>query len=314
MKPAARTLGRLLVSVAFLGGLALVVDPAQVVVRLRNLDGRWVAIALGLSVLQVAVSAWRWRYTARRLGIPLGARRALAEYYLGTFLNQVLPGGVVGDVSRAWRHARDGRAVQDSARGAVNAVLVERTSGQVVMTAVAAVSAAILLWGEWGASTLAWGMAGLMAAAWVAPRAWRRLRQVPALRALGEDVRTGLLSRDAFPVQMTSSLVVVATYLGVFLAGALAMGVAAPIPLLAPLVAPVLVTMLLPVSVAGWGIREAAAATLWSSVGLSPEEGVAVSVTYGLLVLASALPGAVVLIFSLRSRRDPGRRGDPSRS
>lgn len=311
MTPRARSAGRLLVSAALLALLAWVLDPREVAVRILDLHPGWVLVALSLSVAQMGVSAWRWRFTARLLGSPLPAGRALGEYYLAAFLNQVLPGGVLGDVSRAWRHARDGREPAQSTRGAVNAVLVERASGQVVMAAVAAVSAALLLPEGAGAWTAAAVGAGLLAAAWGAPRFWRRIRQVPALRAFGEDLRRGLLSRRAFPAQLMSSLLVVGSYLGVFLAGAAATGVSVPVLSLAPLVAPVLLTMLIPVSVAGWGLREAAAAALWSLVGLSPEEGVAVSVTYGLLVLVSTLPGAAILLFSLRAGKDPGRTGGP---
>ena len=51
-------------------------------------------------------------------------------FILPILLNQVLPGGVTGDVSRAWRHART-----DAPAGpAVRAVVLERLSGQVVMT------------------------------------------------------------------------------------------------------------------------------------------------------------------------------------
>ncbi|NNM34814.1 MAG: UPF0104 family protein, partial [Gemmatimonadetes bacterium] len=57
-----------------------------------------------------------------------------------------------------------------------------------------------------------------------------------------------------------------------------------------------------PISVAGWGLREGAAALLWSAAGLTTAEGVAVSVAYGLIVLLSTLPGLAVLLASLLRR------------
>lgn len=89
--------------------------------------------AMVVSVAQVVLSAWRWRYTARRLGLVLPMAVAVREYYLATFLNQVLPGGVMGDVNRAWRHSLDSGARLASA----HAVMIERLSGQLVMVAVA---------------------------------------------------------------------------------------------------------------------------------------------------------------------------------
>ena len=93
---------RVLLTVVLLLGLAWWFDLNSVVARLVAMRPGWVALALGLSVIQVAVLAWRWRFTARRLGVGLSFVEAWREYYLSIFLNQVLPGGVMGDVSRAW--------------------------------------------------------------------------------------------------------------------------------------------------------------------------------------------------------------------
>ena len=64
---------------------------------------RWIALALLISIAQVLLSAWRWRYTALRLETALGLRTAIGEYYLAMLVNQLLPGGVLGDAQRAWR-------------------------------------------------------------------------------------------------------------------------------------------------------------------------------------------------------------------
>jgi hypothetical protein len=57
----------------------------------------------------------------------------------------------------------------------------------------------------------------------------------------------------------------------------------------------VLLAMALPLSMAGWGLREGAAALLWAAAGLDVAQGVAISISYGLVVLLSTLPGAWVL-------------------
>lgn len=313
------------VSLGLLAALAWLLDPAAVAGRLAALDARWVAAALALSVLQVAASAWRWRFTLRRLGGDLPLSTAVSEYYLATFLNQLLPGGVAGDVTRAWRNARAGGGADRSGAGdgpgedspgpgrrAVSAVLLERASGQAAMALVALASAGVLAApaaGAWAWLLVAAVPGGVLL---VAPRVWRPFSRVPAVAAFARDARRGLLARDALPVQLVTSLGVVGSYLGVFLLGAAALGVETSPWRLAPLVAPVLLAMLLPVTVAGWGVRETAAAALWGAVGLGAADGVAISVTYGLLVLVSALPGGVILLASVSRRRDPGRRGGPS--
>jgi uncharacterized membrane protein YbhN (UPF0104 family) len=297
---------RFAVSAALLVLVARSVDVGAVLARLGELRPGWVALGLALSVGQIFVLAWRWVYTAERLGIALPLRTAVAEYYLGVLINQVLPGGITGDVSRAWRHA-GGEA---PARPVVTAVVLERASGQVLMTLAAVFSLLALPWAPgWLRLALAVALATWLA---LVARALVR-RPAPDMPAQGflPDARRALLLDGALAVQLSSAALVVASYIAVFLVAARAVGVGTPLAQLLPLVAPVLMTMLVPVTVAGWGIREAAAAALWGLVGLGPADGAAISVAYGLLVLASSLPGVLALILPPGGR---GRRGRPTRA
>ena len=94
---------RVAVSLGLLLALGWWLDVGALAARLAGMRPGWVALALAISLAQVAVLAWRWCYTARCLGVDLSFSAAWREYYLSIFLNQVLPGGVMGDVSRVWR-------------------------------------------------------------------------------------------------------------------------------------------------------------------------------------------------------------------
>lgn len=294
-------------SIALIGVLAYVLEPRDVLARLTDMDPVWVFFALLLSVAQVVGSAWRWRFTARRLDLELPMPRAVSEYYLATFLNQVLPGGVMGDVSRAWRHAREA-----DTRASVQSVAFERLSGLIVMSGVAAVSALMLLGDVSAGARIGLGLlvVGLVGwGLWAAGRARAR----PESSQLARDLRRALLEGVALPIQLSTSAAVVASYIAVFVMAGRAVQLDTPGLLLATLAGPVLMSMLVPVTIAGWGLREVAAAALWSAAGLTAADGVAVSVSYGLLVLVSSLPGAVVLGLTLLRNEGRGRRGDPSR-
>lgn len=288
---------RVAMSVTLLGVVSWMLDPRAVWARVGDLQAGWVAVALVLAVVQVVVSAGRWAFTAARLGVGLDGPVAIREYYRATFLNQVLPGGVLGDVSRAWRHGRAGDASFDAR--AAHAVVLERLSGQLVMTAVALVSLVALSARVEGPAR-AWLLGGPIgavigagAAAWLLlPRLARR----PAARRLLADAHRALIAGPAALVQLSTSLVVVATYLATWIAATRAVGIDTSTATLLPLVAPTLVTMLVPITVAGWGLREAGAAALWAMVGLTAVDGVAVSVAYGLLVLLGSLPGGVLFL------------------
>ncbi len=284
---------RVLISVAALGGLLWWLEPAAMLDAVGPLAPGWVLAGLAISVPQVFVSAWRWRLTAHRLGLDLSLGRAFREYYLATFLNQVLPGGVGGDLSRAWRHATDAADV----RGAWHAVLIERVSGQValiVLAVAALLSSPVLLHSATrfpAAPTLQ--LAGVIAAFGVAIAWYSR----PALTRLWRDLRHSMLARTVLPQQLLASFAVVASYIAVYFCSARAIGVPLPATALLPLIPMVLLAMALPLSVAGWGVREGAAAGLWLLAGLAPAQGMAISVAYGALVFVSSLPGAVMLVF-----------------
>ena len=285
---------RLAVSATLLLFLFQVFNGAEIAAHLAQLDLRWVLPALFLSVLQIMLLAWRWRFTAGRLGVGMPYRHALGEYYLGVFLNQVLPGGILGDVSRAWRHA----IVAARRRTAIHAVVLERVVVQSVMLAVSLAS--LLAIPVLRPDSLRWGWAvALTFAALVIGGAglWQRL---PALRAaireFGADARRAFLPARILVIQVGTAVLVVVANLILYVAAARALGSEIPLATLLPLIAPVLLVMMLPISVAGWGVREGAAALLWGVSGLGVAEGVAIAVAYGLLFLLAALPGLLPLL------------------
>jgi uncharacterized membrane protein YbhN (UPF0104 family) len=290
------------VSLSLLAVLAWVLDAGALLDRIAGFDARWALLAIAISLPQVLILAFRWQFTAARLGLHLPFGTAVREYYLAIFLNQVLPGGVVGDVSRAWRHGQAGseRRVGPAAR----AVILERASGQVVMGAVAALSFASLplAFGVFP-TTLGLALGGIGVAALAAHFVFRRWPRSGLLAGIGRDVHAALLARDALPTQLITSTLVVGTFFATYVVAARAVGVTTPLLTLLPLVAPVLLSMLVPATVAGWGVREATAAALWGVVGLTVLDGVAISAAYGILVLISSLPGAVVLLSVNRGRK-----------
>lgn len=261
--------------------------------------------AMVVSVAQVLLSAWRWKYTAQRLGLALPMVVAVREYYLATFLNQILPGGVLGDVNRAWRHSLDSGAHLAS----IHAVMIERLSGQLVMIAVALCLGTWLAWHQVGMLKVVADLggvallliAGVIAALSLAIRLWAGARGYA--HALHRDIRKALLAWPSVGVQVLSSAGVVASYLAVFLLLALGAGYwssASAVMTLVSLSSILLLVMAIPVTVAGWGIREGTAALLWPLAGLPAEQGVALSIGYGLAVLISSLPGIVFVVSGRR--------------
>ncbi|GHC17337.1 hypothetical protein GCM10010082_05590 [Kushneria pakistanensis] len=288
-----------------LGCVAWLVDIEALLVRLSDLSAQWLILALLISIPQVILSAWRWQLTARHMGLSLPLRTAISEYYLSIFLNQMLPGGVTGDLGRAWRHG-----TRDAAHGAaLRAVIIERASGQAALLLVALATLLIftpLRHGlierfEQANLMLGAGTQGqyallAMALAIMLPGVWVYRHPPHWLHALRRDLRRGLWNRRLWLRQLVSSMAIVLSYMLVFICCARALGESMSTTTLMALTPPVLMAMAIPVSVAGWGIRESAAALVWILAGFPAQQGVAISMTYGAVILLSSLPGAVVLL------------------
>jgi hypothetical protein len=52
----------------------------------------------------------------------------------------------------------------------------------------------------------------------------------------------------------------------------------------------------IPISVNGWGVREATIVVLAQKLGIAPADALLVSVTIGLLNMLASLPGAIVML------------------
>jgi uncharacterized membrane protein YbhN (UPF0104 family) len=271
---------------------------------LRAIDGAALAAATAIAVVTTTCCAWRWRTVARGLGADLPYGTAVAAYYRSIFLNVALPGGIVGDVHRGFRHGRDTR---DVGRG-LRAVAWERSAGQVVQVVLtlavllvlpSPVRAAVPL----VALALLGVVAGVALAMRLRPAATGS--RVARWRAAGaRELHDGLLARRAWPAVALASALVVAGHVATFVIAARTVGVTAPLSQLLPLALLVLAAAALP-NVGGWGPREGLTAWAFAAAGLGASLGVATAVAYGVMVFVAALPGAAVLAAGRRAAARP---------
>jgi uncharacterized membrane protein YbhN (UPF0104 family) len=307
MSPRARRLVRIAAGVIVIVAVLATVGAGPFIHGLASVSPLPVLAAVLLTGIATAAATWRWRIVAAGLGLELSWRGGFAAYYRSQFLNTVLPGGVVGDIHRAYRH---GLRSGDIARAA-RAVVTERVAGQVVQCALTAIVLASLgltsqfhgvAWIIGGAAVIIAIAVGIVA---IAPRGRHFLGR--ELRMLGQLFRDPGRSAQI----VVSSIVVVASHTTVFIVACLATGVHASLAELVALALVVLSAAALPVNVGGWGPREGAAASAFAIVGLGAGAGVAASTTFGLLATIALLPGAAVLVADriqlARARRAPAQ-------
>lgn len=278
-------------SVSVLAILLYFMDSTAIFARLVGADLLWLGAALLALTVLTFLMARRWQATVHTLGLELGYISAVMEYYLAQLLNLILPGGVIGDVSRAVRLRKEGDLAS-----AAQSVLIERLIGQTSMFSamfigflIAMVLPAGLPWPAWTWAILAIGVLTaivLLGAAF-------------AKNKIGRFIRLTLhIMRQ--PQQIVLSTFIVLLIVFSFYACAVATGTALPASALFTLIPLVLTSMLIPLSVGGWGWREGAAAVLFPVAGASADAGVATGIAYGAMMLIAALPAVFVLFFQPR--------------
>lgn len=298
------------IQLAVLAGLALLLwqaaDGRAALEHLRRANPQWLAAAALFLTVQTVLSAQRWRMTAMQLGLEIRTFLAIREYYLAQLVNQSLPGGVLGDAGRALRsRTQAGLAV------AAQAVVFERVAGQLGLLAVLVFGTGLGLlmpssldWPDWlGRAVLGTVMLAALAAGLAG--------LIPAMRRFGERFAFAVWAPQVRLSQITLSLATALCNVAAFACCALALGISMPAVAVAALVPLILFAMVLPLSVAGWGLREGAAALLFPVMGATAAAGLATSIAFGLVFLLTTLPGLLVPLLTAPSAHAKGETDAP---
>ena len=297
MKRAHKALLRGLLGLALLGAVLWLADPARVLGQLRQAQPGWLLAGLLAAIASNLVSALRWRALARWLGADMNVRDASRWYFQAIGLNALLPGAVLGgDVYRAVVLKRAGQNTLASSWS----VVLDRVSGLWMLCAIGGLGAAacadvLAPWlrlpaGVFIALMLA-GTALWLLLPWALPALLRRW--CPGWLA---PLRTAALRPDfgaQLGWQVLASVAVQILSAAALAGGGLALGVQLSPAAWAFAIAPVFLMAALPVSVGGWGTREAAAVAALAPFGVAAPAAVGVGVIYGVYGLAQGALGAL---------------------
>jgi uncharacterized membrane protein YbhN (UPF0104 family) len=135
------------------------------------------------------------------------------------------------------------------------------------------------------------------------PPALTRWRSVRALQNLSKDLHALVDAPGiVFPVVALSLLLHVMTSLVVYaIARSLGLGIGVVECLV--LVPPVILLTILPISLAGWGVRELGMISALGYAGVSSADALLISITFGVLIALVSLPGG--WLWLTRKHRQP---------
>ncbi|MFQ5953587.1 MAG: lysylphosphatidylglycerol synthase transmembrane domain-containing protein [Kiloniellales bacterium] len=302
--------GKALVTAVLLYLVLRAVDPQQVWARVEALSALFMVPLLAVLIAQTLVTTARWRLVMAGLDVALGFAKAWLLLMIGLFFNQSLPSTIGGDVVRIWRVHCEGHGLGKSA----NVVLVDRVMAVVglLILVVPAIPVLNAMARTPGQSAVVWALTGAVAVTVVAvvvlfavpglPGLFDRWRLSRPIGALTMDARRLIASRGR-------ALIIIAIAVAVHALSALAVYVLAlgfhiEVAFLdcLLLVPAVILVMALPVSIAGWGLREGAMVTGFALAGVSPADALVLSVGFGLATAAVGLPGGVLWLVTGQSR------------
>jgi uncharacterized membrane protein YbhN (UPF0104 family) len=278
---------------------------------LRNLDfgallGQMASVdrgaLLGAGVLLLAGTvalALRWTVILGALGMPRGLRVTFPLILIGRFFGQALPSGVGGDVARIWLGCKAGL----SPRVSTTSVMADRLAGLLALLLIVTADIPVFI-GILPNPALLEGVLFIVAIGYVGfavllaldrlPENLRRFWLVRQLFHLSAELRAILISpRAGGQVIACGFIAQGADVLAVFV---LARGLDLPVDLASCLMIVPLANILqaLPISIAGWGVRESFFVVTFGLVGVDAPAALAVSIMFGLLNILISLPGGIL--------------------
>ncbi|MBR0874639.1 flippase-like domain-containing protein [Bradyrhizobium tropiciagri] len=295
---------KILVSAALLYLSLRKVDLHDLASRIQLGSLGWLALAIAITFLQIFLGVLRWREIGVECGAPLQTSQAMRFNVIGTFFNQTLPSSIGGDAVRLWLVARNGAGW----RAATYSIFVDRAVG---LIALAVVIGATLPWSYrlisdfhgWTALLLldlaalcaGFGFLLIGVLPWPWLKRWWGTHHIHACAVIANRV---LFSRaHGLKVAVLSVLIHV---MAVVIAWCVVQSIAAPVTFgeIFQLLPPVMLITMMPISIAGWGVREATMGLAFGYAGLAANEGVNISLLFGAVSFVVGVFGGLVWILS----------------
>jgi len=279
--------------------------------RLSQIELGWLGLAVLVTVVQIFIGALRWREISALCGAPLTDLRAFRFNMIGAFFNQTLPSSIGGDAVRLWLVNRTGAGW----RAATYSILTDRAIG---LIALALIIVASLPW-SYGMiadgngrlalvivdfAALAGGLGFLLLGhlPWSWLKTWWPTKHIHACSVIANQV---MFDRRSGPKIAILSLSI--HVLAVVIAWCAVRSIAAPASFeqVFMLIPPIMLITMMPISIAGWGVREATMMVAFGYAGLAQTDGTVVSILFGAVSFIVGCAGGLVWILSAEKTADP---------
>jgi uncharacterized protein (TIRG00374 family) len=273
------------------------VDLNSVFERMKTADLFLVSLSICLLFVLVLPQALRWLIIIKASGSHLKLQLAVGTTMVGWFFNQVLPSSVGGDAFRVWYAYRFGIRLSI----ATQSVIFDRISALMAVMLILLVSSpwlklffssnqpvlTVLLF----ALILLLGCVTLLIADNLTPSFLPDLVKAQ-VADFSRTARKVFLSATGLRVIALSVAIHLAVALAVWLL-AQSMQIELDIVHVWLLMPVVLFVSAIPISIAGWGVRESTMVVVFGMVGVPTESAISLSLSFGMAMLVASFPGGV---------------------
>jgi len=312
-----RFLSSRLFKVIVSGGLLLYIfykfNFRDIVSNMVSADPKFFVYAVLIFIASGVIGAVQWGFILRFHNIRLGFTGTVERYFMGLFFNFILPGFVGGDVVRIYKTS----VVSGQSTQAFSSTLADRVIGLLVLV-LFSFAAFILI--PNGPAKKALPVAIIMflilvgfICIFVFKSLGRLLRSfigkiiplviIEKLRAVYLEMHALTRSPHTLFTLIVISFFIQFTRIAVHYVCGMAVGINLGFSYYALFVPLMAIMASLPISIGGFGVREASAVVLFCSLGL--EEEIVLSYTF-LTALASfigAIPGGIAFVLSINDSR-----------
>ncbi len=260
-------------------------------------------LAILFQFVSTFLAGYRWGKIMKKL--QFGQRTAfyVHSYFKGSFFNQGLPTSIGGDAIRVLDVAQNGHRKRDALIG----VIIDRgigLTGLLILNLVANFFLPDLLPQNlfYMINTVVIsGLAGFIAFIYIHRLKFLyRNRLFNYILRISEYLNNILKNPSSLGFHLSLSVIIhLLSTINIFLVGK-SVGLQYDLLTIMVIVPPVILLTLVPISLAGWGIREGALIGLFSLIGASSTTVLSMSILYGIILIITSLPG---LYFYLHEKK-----------
>ena len=317
---------KLSVSIILLVVLFTRIDVAQLWQTARLASVPWLLAAVAVFAASTLGAVWRWNLLLKAQRIEVAFPSLLGTFLVATYFNNFLPSNIGGDVIRIGDTSRHA----NSKTLATTVVLMDRILGLIALVFVAALGATAIgrlhhvaapIWPVWLWAGFLAGAAATTPAVFAPAGFGRLLRPLTVFHPewVGGRITTltGALARfgeepRALVTAFGGAIFVQGALVLYYFAVAYALHLDIPLWDLAVVVPLSFVVQLLPVSVGGFGVREAFFSYYFHRIGQPIEDAVLLSLVAQALLMVFSLSGLATYLWRSRHPASPSYGGKPT--